>query len=96
MCGTTYKKPCVLVVGCEDEFPVFGRLSSVYIVNRNITFGVQILHTHSFDPHFHSYRVTCTTNSKFVCYNELFSYNPLHERVICGQILISLKYKLLT
>ena len=95
VCGTTYKKPCILVIESEDDFPVFGRLSSVYTLDhKKIIFSVQMLHTHSFDPHFHSYRVNNTANTKFVLYENLLSYAPLHERLICGHILISLKYHL--
>ena len=31
MCGTLYTKPCVLVIGSEDDFPVFGKLKNIYV-----------------------------------------------------------------
>ena len=93
ICRSTYKKPCI-VLEIEDDFPVFGRLITIYVLDKKIIFSVQVLHTHSFDPHFHSYRVNNTTNTRCVSYDELLSYMPLHERVISGHVLVSLKYQL--
>ncbi len=30
--GQVYKSPCVLVLGVEDEYPIFGQVSDVYVV----------------------------------------------------------------
>ena len=46
VCGTTYKQPCVVVLGIDDEFPVFGKITSVYIINEVIVFSVLLLYTY--------------------------------------------------
>lgn len=33
--GATYKSPCILVVG-SDEYPVFGKLCSIYVVRSKV------------------------------------------------------------
>ena len=40
--GSTYKSPCVLVIGC-DEYPVFGQLHAVYVVNNFSCSGLRVL-----------------------------------------------------
>ena len=83
------------LVSSEDEFPVFGRVMNIYVWEKKVVFSVQHLHTHSFDPHYHSYRVqNTTTSSEFIDYDVLLSHDPLHERLISGQAFISLKHRL--
>ena len=75
---------------------MFGRLSDVYVADQDILFGVQILHTCSYDPHYHSFNVNNTTTTNFFSYSMLLSYIPLHERVIqnCTENCVALKHRL--
>ena len=41
--GITYKKPCALLVGVEDESPQFGLLQGIYVVDNNrVVFRVRL------------------------------------------------------
>ena len=55
--GTTYKKPCTLVVKMKDGVQVFGKLLEVYEVNQEHLLFVQLYNTQSFDHHLHAYTV---------------------------------------
>ena len=43
--GTIYKKSCVLVIGSEDEFPVFARVTNIYVSQGKVVFFVLELRT---------------------------------------------------
>ena len=82
------------MIGTEDEFPVFARVTNIYVSQGKVVFFVLVLYTNSYDSHFHSYELHNTTSTKYIDYNQLFSFEPLHERLIKGQLYISLKHKL--
>ena len=96
ICGTTYKCLCVLIVGVEDEFPLFGKVASVYIIDKSIVFNVCVLHTCSYDPHYHAYLVNHTTEMRFVQYKDLVTSVPLHAKKIPdkNELAIVLKHRL--
>lgn len=54
--GTTYKKPCVVVVGIDDEFPIFTKITSVYIIDEVIVFSVLLLYTYLYNPHYYAFK----------------------------------------
>ena len=82
------------MIGSEDEFPVFARATNIYVSQGKVVFFVLVLCTTSYDNYFHSYELYNTNSTKYIDYNQLFSYDPLHERFMLGQVFISLKYKL--
>ena len=83
------------MIGSEDEFHVFARVTNIYASQGKVVFFVLVLCTNSYDNHFHSYELYNRTSTKYIDYNQLFSYDPLHERFILGQLFISLKYELI-
>ena len=74
---------------------MFGSITSIYVVKEIVVFALHILHTHSFDPHYHD-RVPNTTSSEFIDYNSLLSHDPLCNHLVHGHTFVSLKYRLLS
>ena len=75
---------------------MFGSVTSIYVVKEIVMFALHILHTYSFDPHYHAYRVQNATSSEFVDCNSLLSHDPLCNHLVRGHTLFSLKYRLLS
>ena len=86
---TTYKKPCALVLGMRDEWPVFGKLDEVYVLNSNsVYFNIQPLETIEYSSHFHCYIVKVSDSlTQIVSHKSLFSFVP-HVRILPGSILL--------
>ena len=76
MCGTLYTKPCVLVIGSEDDFPVFGKLKNMFSAMELLS----LKPTQSFIPHYHAYSVVPTTDSIFITHSKLLTYLPHHVK----------------
>ena len=88
--GTMYKAPCALVIGCGD-YPVFGKLLSVYVSNHKPLFYVQVLLSFV-----HIFVVTLWF---IVAAKDLVSYLPLHMYTFpgrCNVCAIVPKHRLLT
>ena len=96
VCGTMYKSMCALVIGIDDEFPVFGKVSSVYVLDGEVIFAVHKLYTCSFNTHFHAFEVQNTTDKVFIRYEKLQSHVPLHLKFIPNQnnMMVVLKHRL--
>ena len=73
-----YKEPCALLVGVEEDDPVFGRLKSIYVVNDRIIFELNIFQTHYFHSHYYSYIVSSTSSNKLFLSSQLLSPFPVH------------------
>ena len=82
--GTTFKPPCALVIG-SGEFPVFGKLLSVYVIKHKPLFHVQVLKTLELSTHFHCYVVELSPEELYVPASDLVSYLPLHLHTFPGQ-----------
>ena len=67
----TYKKPCTLL-GVEDEYPQYGKLTNIYVVHERILFEVILLKTTSFISHFHAFAVSPTSTSTLLLHTEYF------------------------
>ena len=88
---TMYKPPCAVVLGVEDDDPVFGQVKQVYIVDSNrVVLYVQVMHTTGFNQHFHAYMIEGTHVYKTVLVDILYSPFPLHIRRlhICQIIIV--------
>ena len=79
--GILYKVPCVLTVGVEDDYPQFGRVESIYIVDSNsVYFHLRLMNTVDFNIHHHLYIVELTSSYKTLCFADLYYVFPLHLR----------------
>lgn len=60
--GILYMVPCVLTVGVEDDYPQFGRVESIYIVDSNsVYYHLRLMNTVDFNIHHHLYVVELTS-----------------------------------
>ena len=47
--GILYKRPCVLLLGVDDDYPLFGRLREIFIFNSSrVFFYVDVMQTSLF------------------------------------------------
>ena len=47
--GVLYKRPCALLLGIEDEYPLFGKLEEVFVLDYNrIAYLIQVMTTEMF------------------------------------------------
>lgn len=92
--GTTYKKPCVVVVGIDDEFPIFTKITSVYIIDEVIVFSVLLLYTYLYNPHYYAFEVKNKTEIRFVQYENLVSHILLHLKNNCNSLMVPRKHRL--
>ena len=76
--GTQYLPSNVLVVGTEDEFPVFAKVKTIYAIKDEVVFEVDLLHSRTFDQHYHAYLASYTNTQQYIKYQNLPSFLPLH------------------
>ena len=86
--GITYKCPCSVVLGVED-YPVFGHLKGIFVLNQSIYLHIRVAETITFNEHYHAYVVKATDTFKVVPVNKLFDPWPLH----CRQLNINGHYQ---
>ena len=74
-----YKPTSGILCGIKDEYPLFGKVDSIYIVNTNdVFFKLVGLSTIEFNEHRHLYVVEKTTETKTINVSTLYSPFPLH------------------
>ena len=69
----------------SDEYPVFGKLLSIYVVNHKPLFHVEVLETVEYCSHFHCYIVQLSSREVYVPGSDLLSYVPLHMHTLPGR-----------
>ena len=78
-----YKPGCVVVLGIEHDYPIFGQIEDIYVVDSNIVYiRVKSLVTLSFNSHYHAYFVNTTRNFSTICLSLLYNVFPLALRKI--------------
>lgn len=95
--GCLYKPNCVVVLGVEDDYPVFGLTKNLFAVDSGqVYFEVTKLTTVQYNSHRHLYHVRRSPDTLCIAYNALHIPLPLHCRRsrIDGQIclVIIVKY----
>ena len=59
--GITYKKDCALLLSIEDDYPVFGLLRDIFVLEGSqVVFHVKHFLTQTFSHHFHAFIVSPT------------------------------------
>lgn len=85
--GIRYQKPCALLLGVEDDYPLFGRLDDILIVDNRYIFSVTVLSTTYFNHHYQGYVIDTTTNTKIIMHKQLHSPFPFHIHYISSHSL---------
>ena len=96
--GVLYKTPCALLVELEDDYPQFGKLKEILILNsKHVFFHVSVMKTLLFLSHYNAYSVSTSSLSRVIHLTDLHSPFPLHTHHITipnntTQHVIVLKY----
>ncbi len=85
MNGQLYKAPCALVLGVEDDSPVFAQVNAVYVVDRTrVVADVNLMATKAFNMHYHAYVIEKTVTQRTVVLDTLHNPFPLHVRKLAN------------
>ena len=83
--GTTYKKPCAVVIGTTSGIhPLFGSIEDVLVNDEEVLFTVKKYTTLYYSEHFNSFVIQKTSELCTIYQRELYHYIPLHVRTIQG------------
>ena len=83
--GTTYKKPCAVVIGTTSGvLPQFGSIEDILVHDEEVLFTVTKYTTLYYSEHFNSFVIQKTSELCTVYQRELYNYIPLHVRTING------------
>ncbi len=82
--GTLYKKPCALLLGTDNDLPLFSNLQEILIAREEVYFNVKLFETICYNPHYHAYVVFPTEQYQTIHRSELYSHLPLHTRNVQG------------
>ena len=89
MAGVLYKSPCALLLGVDDDYPQYGRLIEIIIVNSScIMFNVCVKKTVSFLSHYSAYCLSSSSSiHRVIPLLELHSPFPIHiYHIVCSGI----------
>ena len=73
--GITFKTSAVVVIGKDEDYPVFGEICNIFCSNLLVTFEVKLLLFDKFVYHLHAYAIMSRPNSQH--YHYLVSHDKL-------------------
>ena len=77
--GVLYKTPCALLLKVDNDYPQFGRLIEILVLNSSrIVFHVGVMETTTFLSHFNAYCVSPTPSHQVIALSHLHSPFPVH------------------
>ena len=90
--GITYRPPCAVHIGVENDNPQFGRLDEIFVITTRILLNVTVLETVTFNEHLQAYTIIPTSNTKVILHSQLLTPFPFHtyyrrKRVTCTNCL---------
>ena len=77
-----YKTPSAVVLGVEEDYPQFGDLKKIFVVDQQAFLYVRKMKTTSFNEHHHAYVLEASTEYRAVPVEDLYSPFPLHVRIL--------------
>lgn len=81
--GTKYNLSSVLIIGHEDDLPLFGKVTEIIVtVSGEIVFQVNEMYTASYDNHYHAYIVTPLPHTKTIPFQKILSFHPLTLNIL--------------
>lgn len=87
--GLKYKPGCALLMGWEDNWPLFGEVSAIGIFGESKFFIVNLYETEVYDPDANAYSVTKSNTQKLETYNRLKNKWPMPVYIRNGETLIT-------
>ena len=83
--GVEYRRPCAVIIGLDEEDPVFGCIEAIYVVASQVHFQVSVQTIVQYSSHFHAFVIsTPPIQQKLVTPQQLVSPFPLHVRFVSG------------
>ena len=73
MDGIVYQKPCALLLGLNDDYPLFARLDDIFIIDIRFLFSVTLLNTLLFNHHYQGYVIDQMSDKKIIIHTQLYT-----------------------
>lgn len=74
--GTKYQTPCILVIGSEDNEPIFGDVTNVLVLGQSVFFEFKLLEA-QFYHHYHAYSLSLPSSGSYIIkHRDLPCYHP--------------------
>ena len=90
--GQQYKPSCAVVIGIGDEYPQFGEVEHIFIVDGRALLQVETYSTRGFSSHYHVYHIENTSCHKFIAVSDLILPFPSIVRHVNSMKCIVLKF----
>ena len=80
-----YRRPCAVIIGMDEEDPVFGCIEAIYVVASQVHLQVSVQTIVKYSPHFHAFVISTPSpiQQKLVTPEQLSPF-PLHVRFVSG------------
>lgn len=79
--GQKYQATCVVILGVDEDYPVFGQVKTVYMIDTTQPMAiVTVMTTLAFNMHYHGYILANSTSTRIISLKMLHSPFPLHAR----------------
>ena len=84
--GVEYRRRCVVIIGMDDEDPIFGCVEAIYIIASRVYLHVSAQTIVKYSSHFHAFVIAHTSlvQQKLVEPEQLMSPFPLQMRFVSG------------
>ena len=80
-----YQKPCALLIGTQNDYPLFGRVDDMVVVHNQVMCHLTVMNTLTFNQHFQAYSIDHTSNTRTISHSELLYPFPLHIHRISSE-----------
>ena len=89
MSGVLYKSPCAVLLGVDDDYPQYGRVIEITVVNSScVMFNVCVMKTISFLSHYSAYCLSSSPVTRVIPLSKLHSPFPVHVyHVLCSDVM---------
>ena len=86
--GVLYKSPCAVLLKLENDYPQYGQVIEILVVNSFcVMFNVCVMTTVSFLSHFNAYFVSPSPVHRVIPLSKLHSPFPVHiYHVVCSGV----------
>ncbi len=83
--GQIYRSPCAVVLGVEEDYPLFAEFNNVFVLDRTrVVAHVNMLTTTHFNTHYHTYVIERTATTRVVVLDTLLNPFSLHIRKVAN------------
>ena len=89
MSSILYKLPCAILLGVEDDYPQYGKVVEIIVVNCScVMFNVCVMKIVSFSSHYSTYCLSPLPVTRIIPLSKLHSPFPVHMyHVLCSGVI---------